>query len=673
MIFEVTDNGSVILRHFSNRAEDTGKDKKAGKRSIVNVHLSGENQNDHHFAKHTGCSGDVSLKYQSHKYYQNENGNKLEFTLADDRMLVVVHYQFYNGISAVRSWCELENISAQPIGLEYVSSFAYTGFDDGALPAEEKIRVFIPHNAWLAEMNWKEYSLSQLGIENIGSSSNGKRIAISNTGTWSSKEHLPMGAVSNTETAGTYLWQIESNGSWHWEIASTASMLYFKLSGPTENENHWHKELLPSQRFESVTSCVCVADCFDSALEAMTAYRRVIYTPNAPSIKVPVIFNDYMNCLGANPTEEKELAIIDLAAETGAEYYCMDAGWYADGTWWETVGEWQPCDWRFPNGIKKVFDYVREKGMVPGIWLEPEVMGINCPLAKTWPDERFFIRHGRRVIDHGRYQLDFRNPDVRDFLTDVVDRLVTEYGIGYIKTDYNIEGGAGTEYNSDSVGDGLLEHNRAYFDWLCSICAKYPSLIIESCASGGMRMDYKMLSLLQIQSVSDQTDYRITAHIAAAASTAVLPEQSAVWSYPLSEADKNAVSMNMVNSLLQRIHLSGKIFDWNHEQMSLVKEAIAYYKTYRHDMPLAIPFYPLGIPEFSDKLFCSAYKYPSCLRLGVWRTDSGAESICIPLDTEYKNARIAYPSECAAKVKRTPDGIQVTLPEQFSAVIIEVY
>ena len=102
------------------------------------------------------------------------------------------------------------------------------------------------------------------------------------------------------------------------------------------------------------------------------------------------------------------------------EYYVMDAGWYADGTWWETVGEWMPCEWRFPNGLKSVFDYIKSKGMVPGIWLEIEVMGINCPLAKVWPDDRFFMRHGRRVIDHGRYQLDFRNPDVRDFATGLV-------------------------------------------------------------------------------------------------------------------------------------------------------------------------------------------------------------------------------------------------------------
>ncbi len=75
--------------------------------------------------------------------------------------------------------------------------------------------------------------------------------------------------------------------------------------------------------------------------------------------------------------------MIDKAAEAGAEYYCIDAGWYADGGWWEIVGEWQPRKRSFPN-IKRVFAYIRERGMIPGIWLEIEVMGIHCPLVATW-------------------------------------------------------------------------------------------------------------------------------------------------------------------------------------------------------------------------------------------------------------------------------------------------
>lgn len=81
-----------------------------------------------------------------------------------------------------------------------------------------------------------------------------------------------------------------------------------------------------------------------------------------------------------DPTAEKMIPVIDKAAESGAEYYCIDAGWYADVTWWDSVGEWKPSTWRFPNGIKEILDYIRYKGLIPGVWLEIEVMGIACPI-----------------------------------------------------------------------------------------------------------------------------------------------------------------------------------------------------------------------------------------------------------------------------------------------------
>ena len=60
--------------------------------------------------------------------------------------------------------------------------------------------------------------------------------------------------------------------------------------------------------------------------------------------------------------------------------------------------------------------------------------------------------------------------------------------------DYNIEPGIGTELDADSVGAGLLAHERAYLAWLDSVFKKYPDLVIENCSSGGLRIDYALLS-----------------------------------------------------------------------------------------------------------------------------------------------------------------------------------
>ena len=70
-------------------------------------------------------------------------------------------------------------------------------------------------------------------------------------------------------------------------------------------------------------------------------------------------------------------------------------------------------------------DSYPSKGMIPGLWLEIEVMGIRCELAEKLPDDWFFFRHGKRVYDRSRYQLDFRNPEVRALADGVIDRLVS--------------------------------------------------------------------------------------------------------------------------------------------------------------------------------------------------------------------------------------------------------
>ncbi len=671
MLFEITKESQLLLLSCSNKKREFKENDEAyNVCSALAIHLAGENPDDHHGAKHTGTSCEKTLKYINHSYYKNEFGNKLEFILKNDKINVVINYQFYNDISVVKSWTDVYNISKETVGLEYVSTFAFTGLCDNTdgKTANEKLEIYIPHNSWVRELNWKKYSLSQLGFERISHFST-KRINITNTGSWSSKEYLPMGAIKNKVENCMHMWQIEHNGSWQWEISDIKDLMYLRISGPNEAENHWYKELQPNEHFESVPAAIAIGVDFDDTLAEMTKYRRQIVRKNITDSSLPVIFNEYMNCLWADPTTEKEIPVIDCAAELGAEYYCMDAGWYADGTWWETVGEWQPCKWRFKNGIKEVFDYIRNKGMIPGIWLEIEVMGISSPILDKFTDDCFFMRHGKRVIDHGRYQLDFRNERVRDYATSVIDRVVSEYGVGYIKMDYNIDAGIGTELNADSFGDGLLEHNRAYLGWIEDIMNKYPELVIENCSSGGMRIDYAMLSKHSIQSVTDQESCINMVPIATVSATAVLPEQAAIWSYPVANETNNITAINMINSMLLRMHLSGEVMNLSEEQKSLVIKGVEKYKEIRKYIPEMIPFYPLGLPDFNDSWLCAGYKHEKKSFLAVWRMDSGEDEIKIPV--KASSANIIYGLNDIASIDIADDGLLVNIKEKYNAVIIE--
>lgn len=687
MVLEITEQKEVKLLHFSALPfcpEKITGAQKVGFR-LVEVNLSGlDRPLERHGTKYIVTSPGYRLKYRSHLDTRNELGRRLGIVTFDEEtgLVVTSHFQFYDGISVVRCFTEVENTGSEPQCLEYLSSFNLNGIEkEGILPRDEKMKLFIPHNSWQREMQWQSYTLPQLGLaqsqpDEIQRSS--KVIAATNTGNWSTKEYLPMGYIKNTEVGAGLFWQIEHNGSWHWEISDQTGHIYLQLSGPTETESHWFKNLKPGEKFVSVPVAVgAVAGCFDDAMGQLTRYRRVIRRKNEDNEKLPVIFNDYMNCLWGDPTTSKELPLINAAAQMGCEYYVIDAGWYSDGPWWDGVGEWVPSKERFPGGLSELIELIRSKGMIPGVWLELEVMGINCPKAGRVPEDWFFIRHGKKVYDRSRYQLDFRNPQVVAHANEVIDRLVNDYGIGYIKMDYNIEPGIGTELNADSVGDGLLGHERAYLAWLDSVFARYPQLVIENCSSGGLRMDYAMLSRYSIQSTSDQEDYRRYATIAANAPAALTPEQAAIWSYPLTDGDREEVVFNMVNAMLLRIHQSGHLVNLTQERKDLVKEALDVYKTIRSELREALPIWPLGLSSFSDPWVSLGMMGQKKLLLAVWRRQSETENCLLPipeLSGVEVSVRCIYPSydECDYSWNRAHGTLSVRLPSTDSARLFEI-
>ena len=70
--------------------------------------------------------------------------------------------------------------------------------------------------------------------------------------------------------------------------------------------------------------------------------------------------------------------------------------------------------------------------MIPGIWLEIEVMGIHSPKAEQMPEDAFFMRHGKRVYDRSRFQLDFRSPAVIAHADEVIDRVIRDWILSII-------------------------------------------------------------------------------------------------------------------------------------------------------------------------------------------------------------------------------------------------
>jgi len=665
----IADNGEVCLTAFGGVVAGGEPAPDAATRPLLC--LQGEQEIGRYHAemggKHHLSLPGKDLKYREHRELRSPLGPVVEWLLAHDGLEALLRWQFLDGLPVLRAELEVVNRGERPHTLESIAPIVLTGLHGGA----DRRRwgtdciLHLPHNGWCAEARWTALPLADHGLS-WARGNTSKRLLVANAGTWSTKEHLPLACLEDRAAGRTWFWQIESSGPWAWELSDTNHAPYVIPGLLDEAANHWRRTLNPGERLRSLPVAVgVVAGGFEEAIAALTDYRRRIRRPHPDNVRLPVIFNDYMNCLWAQPTTAKERPLIAAAAKAGCEVYVIDAGWYAkEGEgWWSTIGEWRPSPDRFTGGIQAMLDEIRAAGLVPGLWLEIESMGVDCPLARQWPDECFFLRHGQRVIVRGRLQLDFRHPTVVAHADATVDRLVRDYGVGYIKMDYNLDAGIGTEVASDSPGDGLLQHARAYLAWLDRVFDRHPGLVIENCSSGGLRMDYALLARHSIQSSSDQEDARLTARIAAAGTAGVAPEQLAVWAYPKADDTPEAVALNLVNALLGRIHLSGQLADLDPERFALVQEAIRLYQDHRAEIAHALPWWPLGMPRHDAPAFAVGLRTPETLLLAAWNLGDAPRTLAVPLPPGPAWRLAArYPAKFADSASLTGATLAISLP-----------
>lgn len=621
-----------------------------------------------------------NFKYTGLTETKTANGSHVVITQTDtvSKLVAESHYIFYNNIAVIRRYTKLINKGSEAVGIEYVSSAMINNMTSfGKKSAEKKLVIHWANNFYNSEAQWHKSVPSKLGLETRDNDVIGK-ISFNNLGSMSTSTYVPLVMVENTEANITWFWQIEHSGSWYSEMGSNTGNngLYTYLGGPDEKNHQAWKQLQPGEDYKTVTVAIgCVTGGFNEAADALTKYRRTaLLMPHADNTKLPVIFNDYMNCLWADPTTEKELPLINAAAKAGADYFVIDAGWYAalKEKWWDAIGLWQPSKSRFPNGIMEPLNAIRKKGMKPGLWLEIELAGVKSPLIAK-PDEWFFMRHGKRINEGGRHFLDFRNPEVKNYANEVINRMVNEYGIEYIKRDYNCSALFGTEINSSSAGQGMMENTRAVYNWIDSIHIRYPNLVLENCSGGGMRMDYEALSRHQIQSSSDQGNYKKYPSIIVGELAVVLPEQLAAWAYPLATASAQEASFNMVSAMLCRIHLSGELDKLKPAAMAQVVNGIAVYKNkISKYLPNSTPFFPLGMPSFTDSVSAIAVgmKHAEKRFVAVWRL-TGKNQIRLPV-MNAANAKIIYPTNLGISLKKDAKGIVVSFAKKYMGAVIEI-
>ena len=181
-----------------------------------------------------------------------------------------------------------------------------------------------------------------------------------------------------------------------------------------------------------------------------------------------------------------------LAAEVGVERYVLDDGWFSyrrDDT--AGLGDWYVDPQVWPNGLHPLVDVVHRLGMEFGLWVEPEMINLESDLARDHPD--WILATGGRLPPSSRSQqvLNLGHADAYAYILERLDALLTEYPIAYLKWDHNrdlVDAGTG------ALGTpGVHAQTLAVYRLLDELRARHPDVEIESCSSGGLRVDLAIL------------------------------------------------------------------------------------------------------------------------------------------------------------------------------------
>jgi alpha-galactosidase len=197
--------------------------------------------------------------------------------------------------------------------------------------------------------------------------------------------------------------------------------------------------------------------------------------------------------------------LAEAGARVGAERFVLDDGWFRNRRDDRAgLGDWYVDEKVFPDGLHPLVNHVRSLGMQFGLWVEPEMINLDSDLARAHPD--WILATGGRTPPASRHQqvLNVVHPDAFAYLFERLDALIAEYRIDYLKWDHNRDL---VDAGLPPVGRaGVHEQTLAVYRLLDRLREAHPDLEIESCSSGGARVDLGILERTDRVWASDTID-----------------------------------------------------------------------------------------------------------------------------------------------------------------------
>jgi alpha-galactosidase len=259
--------------------------------------------------------------------------------------------------------------------------------------------------------------------------------------------------------------------------------------------------LRPGQEYQGPWIYAAYGEGLDEIARRFHALQRA--RPGHPRASRPVTLNVWEAVYFDHDVDVlTELA--EQAAAVGVERFVLDDGWFGDRRDDRRgLGDWTVSPEVWPEGLHPLVDHVRKLGMQFGLWFEPEMVNPDSDLARRHPE--WILSAGGRLPVEARHQqvLSLAIPACYEHVRDAVCAILDEYEIGYIKWDHNRD-------LIDAGGpDGraaVHEQTLAFYRLVDEIKTRFPGLEIESCSSGGARVDLGVLERTDRVWVSDNSD-----------------------------------------------------------------------------------------------------------------------------------------------------------------------
>ncbi len=443
----------------------------------------------------------------------------------------------------------------------------------------------------------------------------------------STNGYSPWFSLKNESEGVRYLAQLAYSGNWELNFERLplsgdrpfwANQLAVRLGMRFDYGGALRLEPSQSFSFPEVAFTSSAGD-LDTAANQLHRYQQQYVIPRNP-VNDPLLvqFNSWYPFPGKMTVSEMKRCA-DLAAQIGAEVYVLDAGWYNKTDWSTELGDYQADREAFPNGIHELANHVRKLGMKFGIWVEIENVGINSNIFREHPD--WCLQYDGAPIERDkRRQLNFAKPEVRRWARSVVDRLVQNYGIEWLKIDYNID--IGEQFDPPETdrrpGDVLYRHLMNYYAWLDEVRAAYPRVVIENCSSGGLRFDLGIMAHANTTWLSDEVRPMPSVQLAYGCTLEFTPKVCNHWM--VGDTDHGDILQSdqpqwwdfMFRVPMNgQFGLSSKVFTWSPVLVQHASENVALYKKLRSTIGNADVYHLTPPTAHVDPVGWTAIQYVS--------------------------------------------------------------